>query len=255
MVRRANEEIKRNARRKVDNRPAYDMVSPLPVSRELEAELVQRKLAGDKEARDTLIIHNVRLVAHIARKIGGQQLVDEHIDVGLIGLIKAVDSYRPDKRTKLATYIAACVTNEYYMMFRKTNRLKTIESLDAELPPKGANLSGDDGINTLADMLISEDDTLDSAERSVLIAQIRSALSALPEKLQYLICAKYGVFGYAKRQRQEVARIIGMSRAYVSRLTLKAESMLAAEVTNSKGRKQYERECSTARAEWGNDTV
>ena len=191
---------------------------PLPAARERDL-LRQLKATGDKQARSLLIEHNLRLVAHIMKKYyaaGGDQ--DDLISIGTIGLIKAIDSFDPDKGTRLATYAARCIENEILMHFRALRRTAGTVSLTEpmEADKDGSPLS-------LMD-LISVDDTiaddLDLKQKSVQLYEYLCEMEDPREK--EILIRRYGLYQTREMTQREIARQLGISRSYVSRIEKKA---------------------------------
>ena len=194
-----------------------------PLSKKVETELVQKALNGDKAARNTLIEHNMRLVAHMAKKYAGAYETDDLISAGSIGLVKAIDSYSPEKGTTLATYTAKCIENEILMLLRANKKYKNDVSLNE---PIGIDKEGNE-LN-LSDILTGgEEDVILSVEKSVsaqeLVKIIRSTL--LPREFE-IISYRYGLEGKPVYTQREVAVILGISRSYVSRIEKKSISKL-----------------------------
>ncbi|MGN0983627.1 MAG: sigma-70 family RNA polymerase sigma factor [Gemmiger sp.] len=193
---------------------------PLPPAEEQAAFAAMA--AGDKAARDTLIRHNLRLVAHVAKKYyaspDGQ---DDLISIGTIGLIKAVDSFDSRRRVRFASYASQCIENEIRMHLRRVRREAGTVSLQEPL-------EGDSGLLTLADTL--PDDTVmeDDCERRDAIRRLRTLVRALPERDRQLLSLRYGLQGSPPLTQQEVADRFGISRSYVSRLEKRALAALAA---------------------------
>ena len=196
---------------------------PKPLSAEEERSALNAWKNGDTEARDRLIEHNLRLVAHITKKYYTQcDDTDDLISIGTIGLIKAISTYDSDKNVKLATYASRCIENEILMYLRSMRRKATEVSLsDAlEADEEGGGLA-------LMDIL-SEDSDLD--ERLVLEEQaekLRQTIdAALDPRERKVIQLRYGLGGNPPKTQRETADILGISRSYISRIEKKALSKL-----------------------------
>ena len=192
---------------------------PKPLSPEKEAEYVQKMRAGDKNARDELISHNMRLVAHVAKKYAGTCEQDDLISVGSIGLIKAVDTFKENKGTVLATYTARCIENEILMLLRSKKKYKNDVSL---YDPVGTDKDGNE--LTLIDLLAEKDDEVfaevdRSIERDKLIKFLRSVLT---ERELTVLCLRYGLKDDRSYAQREVASFLKISRSYVSRIEKKS---------------------------------
>ena len=189
---------------------------PRPLSAAAERELVERSMAGDLEARNRLIEHNLRLVAHIIKKYyTSAEDTEDLISIGTIGLIKGVNTYRPDKGVRLATYAARCVENEILMYFRSLKKsggdISLSEALDTD--SEGNSLS-------LMDVLSEPDDM---AERvSLKEACIRLRECALEPREAEVIRLRYGLDGREALTQRDTAARLGISRSYVSRIEKRA---------------------------------
>ena len=196
---------------------------PLPPAEEQAAFAALQ--AGDAAARDKLIRHNLRLVAHVAKKyyaVQGTQ--DDIISIGTIGLIKAVDTYRPERRVKFASYASQCVENEIRMYLRKLRREVQTVSLQEPLESTG----NDGGQLTLADVLPDETVMTDDCERRDTAARLRRLVAALPPREQRVLALRYGLDGRAPLTQQQVAERLGISRSYISRIEKRALEQLGA---------------------------
>jgi len=174
-------------------------------------------------ARDTLIRHNLRLVAHVAKKYyANPDSQDDLISIGTIGLIKAVDSFDTARAVRFSSYASQCIENEIRMHLRRLRREGTTVSLQEPLE-SGSN---DSGMLTLADTL--PDDTVmeDDCERRETSARLRAMVNALPARDRELLCLRYGLDGGESLTQQEVALRFGISRSYVSRLEKRALEQL-----------------------------
>lgn len=192
---------------------------PRPLSEKEEAEKIRLACEGDKEAKQQLIEHNLRLVAHIAKKYaGGNVDADDLVSVGTIGLMKAVSTFRPEVG-RLTTYASRCIENEILMLLRASRKLKANVSLDE---PVGADKDGNSIL--ISDLLGTEPNALsDEAETKI---ESERALHFIPRLLspreQKVICLRYGLIGGTPRPQHAVAKMLGISRSYVSRIEKKA---------------------------------
>ena len=192
---------------------------PKPLSAKEERECVERMLAGDIEARNVLIEHNLRLVAHIVKKYYTQtDEQDDLISIGTIGLIKGISSYRPEKGTRLATYAARCVENEILMYFRARKKLQSEVSLNESID------TDKDGNSLYLMDIVGVDDTMyaDIQDRDDSILIRRLVKECLTEREAQIISLRYGLGGTAPRTQREIAAALGISRSYVSRIEKRA---------------------------------
>lgn len=188
---------------------------PKPLSKEEEERFVALAATGDKQARETLIQRNMRLVAHIAKKYTGAAETDDLLSVGSIGLIKAIDSYKTGKGTTLSTYTARCIENEILMLIRANKKHKNNVSLS---DPVGTDKDGNE--LTFMDLLFEkEDGVFERVERTVrlekLVAELRRVLS---DREYTVLCLRYALKGGIPLPQREVANALKISRSYVSRI-------------------------------------
>lgn len=198
---------------------------PRPLRAEEERYYLERMAAGDGAARDALIEHNLRLVAHIVKKYYADPSdQDDLISIGTIGLIKAVSSYRPDKGVRLATYAARCIENEILMHFRAGRKTQGEVSLD-----ETQDADGDGSSLALLDMISVEDDRLHQVEMSDRYQKMYQCLDAcLDHRERAILSLRYGLSGGEPMTQREIAAAQGISRSYVSRIEKKALAKLAA---------------------------
>ena len=192
---------------------------PQPLSAEEEAECLARMKAGSRAARDKLIMHNMRLVAHIAKKYGKNDL-DDLISIGSIGLIKGVESYSSEKGTTLATYLARCIENEILMTLRSNKRYANTVHLQNKL-----GVDNDGNEYTLMDVLaIKEDSVFHQAEMSIMRQNMLKIIREhLNEREQKIILMRYGLVENSVPQTQlQTAKKLGISRSYISRIESRA---------------------------------
>ena len=188
---------------------------PPPLSREEEIALMRRCNAGDSGARATLIERNLRLVVYISRKFENTGIsIEDLISIGAIGLIKAVNSFDPDKNIKLATYASRCIENEILMVLRKSNRLKSEVSFDEPLNPDwdGNELLLSDILGTEPDLVSKELDA--DVEKQML----HTAIDKLNDREKYIVGLRYGLGAGKEHTQKEVADMMGISQSYISRL-------------------------------------
>ncbi len=188
---------------------------PPPLTREEELGLVLKVRAGDSCARSTMIERNLRLVVYIARKFENTGIsIEDLISIGTIGLIKAVNSFNPEKNIKLATYASRCIENEILMVLRKTNRLKLEVSFDEPL-----NTDWDGNELLLSDILGTEPDLVSrDLDSSVEREMLYSAIRTLNPREKDIVNLRYGLGREKEHTQKEVADIMGISQSYISRL-------------------------------------
>ncbi|TGB04996.1 RNA polymerase sporulation sigma factor SigE [Halobacillus salinus] len=191
---------------------------PPPLSREEERELLERLPKGDKAARAMLIERNLRLVVYIARKFENTGLnIEDLISIGTIGLIKAVNTFDPEKKIKLATYASRCIENEILMHLRKSNKLKTEVSFDEPL-----NVDWDGNELLLSDILGTEEDLITKGiEKKIDKKLLLSALEQLNDREKQIMELRFGLIGKKEKTQKDVADMMGISQSYISRLEKK----------------------------------
>lgn len=193
---------------------------PQPLSEQEEAFHLKRMAEGNAESRNKLIEHNLRLVAHIVKKFDntGEDLEDL-ISIGTIGLIKAIENFSPHKGTKLATFASRCVENEILMHLRSLKKTRKDVSLH---DPIGTDKEGNE--ITLIDILGSDsDEVVDKVELKIEKSKIYNHLDILDEREQEVIRGRFGLEqGGEERTQREIARELGISRSYVSRIEKRA---------------------------------
>ena len=192
---------------------------PKPLSREEERECLEKWAAGDVEARNTLVEHNLRLVAHIMKKYYTQtDDIDDLLSIGTIGLIKGVNTYRPDKGVRLATYASRCIENEILMHFRSRRKSSGDVSLsDAlEADSEGGGLS-------VMDVVAQEDDMAERIGTEEVCQKLNRCVdTVLTERESRIIRLRYGLDGKAPKTQRETATLCHISRSYVSRIEKRA---------------------------------
>ena len=197
---------------------------PKPLTREEEKACLERWLAGDLEARNVLVEHNLRLVAHIVKKYYQTDDADELISIGSIGLIKGINTYRPDKGVRLATYVSRCIENEILMAFRARRKTAGDVSLSDAL-----DTDEDGGGLRIMDVIASEDDLADQIGSRELCRSLRENIDrCLDEREAKIIRLRYGLDGANPLTQLETAEVCKISRSYVSRLEKRALEKLRA---------------------------
>ncbi len=188
---------------------------PPPLSPEEESEYFSRMKNGDEEARQRLILHNLRLVAHIIRKYySGSKCQDDLISVGSIGLVKAVDSYNQNKTTKFATYAAKCIQNEVLMFFRSQKKLANEVSINETI-----DIDRDGNPLTYIDVISCDDTVAEDVDRTMQTDRMYYFINnVLSEREKQIIIMRYGLYGSRQFTQREVALAMGISRSYVSRI-------------------------------------
>lgn len=190
-------------------------VLPPPLKGDQELDALQRLEQGDENAKQQLVEHNLRLVVYIARRFENTGInLEDLISIGTIGLIKAIGTYRLDKKIKLATYASRCIENEILMYIRKTSNQKAEVSLDEPI-----NMDCDGNELLLSDILGTEEDMiLRPLEDDVDLCVLRQALRELPEREREIILMRFGLEGRKELTQKEVAQKMGISQSYISRL-------------------------------------
>ncbi len=192
---------------------------PPPLKPQKEAEYIEKMLGGDRKAKDILIEHNLRLVAHIVKKYYSSGIDSEDlISVGTIGLIKGVSTYKGGKGIKLATYASRCIENEILMCFR------TLKKTSQDIPISDPIETDKEGNHlTLSDIIADETDIAEDIELKLKLESLSSALKTeLTPREQKIIYMRYGLNGFQPMPQREVARRLHISRSYVSRIEKKA---------------------------------
>ena len=190
-------------------------VLPPPLKGEQEQSALEALEAGDEGAKQRLVEHNLRLVVYIARRFENTGTnLEDLISIGTIGLIKAIGTYRLDRKIKLATYASRCIENEILMHIRKTNNQRTEVSLDEPI-----NMDGDGNELLLSDILGTDEDMiLRPLEDDVDLRVLRQALRELPDREREIVLMRYGLEGRRELTQKEVAQKMGISQSYISRL-------------------------------------
>ena len=198
---------------------------PKPLSREEEEKHLERWGQGDIESRNVLVEHNLRLVAHIIKKYFTQsEDIEDLISIGTIGLIKGINTYKPEKGVRLATYASRCIENEILMHFRANKKsagdLSLSDALDVDSEGNGLSVM---------DVVATEEDLADTLGSRELCGSLRSCIAeTLDAREAQIIQLRYGLDGKAPRTQRETAKLCGISRSYVSRLEKRALEKLRA---------------------------
>ncbi|MGV3488598.1 MAG: RNA polymerase sporulation sigma factor SigE [Tuberibacillus sp.] len=188
---------------------------PPPLSKEEESELLIKLSAGDQEARSTLIERNLRLVVYIARKFENTKInIEDLISIGTIGLIKAVNTFNPEKKIKLATYASRCIENEILMYLRRNNKTRSEVSFDEPL-----NVDWDGNELLLSDVLGTDEDIITrDMERKVDRTLLKRAILMLNDREKEIMELRFGLSGGKEKTQKDVADQLGISQSYISRL-------------------------------------
>lgn len=190
-------------------------ILPAPLDEEKEMEYLLKVKDGDLEARDILIVHNLRLVVYIAKKFESTKInIEDLISIGSMGLIKAVQTFKIEKNIKLATYASRCIENEILMHLRKTIKTRQEVSLDEVL-----NIDSEGNEMVLADILGSVDEeSIDQMTKEEDQRNIYKALYTLNDREREIIEMRFGLFEREVMTQREVAKLLGISQSYISRL-------------------------------------
>ena len=199
----------------VDNTSSF----PTTLSQEEEKKYFLAYKNGDQNAKSVLVSHNLRLVAHIVKKYSNSSKdADDLISVGAIGLIKAIETYSLDKGTQLSTYAARCIENEILMLFRTTKKQQNVMSLDEKL---GTEKDGNDVV--LADVLADSVDVIEQIDNNILSeSMLKTIKQSLNAREYEILVLRYGIGGRVAYTQREVAKKLGISRSYISRIEKKA---------------------------------
>ena len=200
---------------------------PEPLTADEEQEYIERLKNGDKDARNILIEKNLRLVAHVCKKYNNSNVnQDDLISIGTIGLIKGINSFKPEKGAKLSTYVSRCVDNEILMYFRATKKLGAEVYLNE---PIGKDK--DDNVVTLQEVLENDERSVeDSVDLKMKIKILYDKMkSILKDRERTILELRFGLDGHKPKTQIEIAKQMGISRSYVSRIETKAINKLASE--------------------------
>ena len=194
---------------------AWDSSLPPPLSPEEERYVLARMQAGDRAARDELITHNLRLVVYLAKKYESSGVPSEDmISIGTIGLIKAVNTFTPERNIKLATYASRCIGNEILMYLRKSSNRRQEASIDEPL-----NIDGDGNELLLSDVLSSDENQVgQQLEQDAERATLRQSVALLSPRERQIMELRFGLVDGVEHTQKEAADAIGISQSYISRL-------------------------------------
>ncbi|MBQ3047807.1 MAG: RNA polymerase sporulation sigma factor SigK [Clostridia bacterium] len=200
---------------------------PKPLSQQDEKKYFEAFWGGDKSAKDLLITHNLRLVAHIVKKYNASSEADDLISVGSIGLIKAINSFKYGKNTQFSTYAARCIENEILMLLRANKKHSTVISLSESL---GKDKDGNEV--TVMDIVSNEqEDVISTVENNILTEKLLNIIKNVLSQREYqIICMRFGLNGQRSYTQREIAKKLGISRSYISRLEKKALDIMKEQV-------------------------
>jgi RNA polymerase sporulation-specific sigma factor len=192
---------------------------PPPLKKSEEEEMFKKMKSGDKTARDTIIERNLRLVSHIIKKYySSYQGADDLLSIGSIGLIKATDTFKYEVGTRFATYAAKCIQNEILMFFRSQKKIQNEVSINDTI-----DIDKDGNPLTYLDIISVDECIADDLDLKVHTDKLKILInSILTKREKEIITLRYGLEGYQPRTQREVAKYLGISRSYVSRLEKKA---------------------------------
>ena len=204
-----------------------DKLYPEPLSKTEEEYYLRRYFNGDKEARDKLIEHNLRLVVHIAKKYTtNEQELEDFTSIGTIGLIKAIDSFKDNKGFKISTYASRCIENEILMYIRTSKKQKAEISMNQVI---GTDKDGND-MELIDTLVLKEKDAVDDIHDKTVLKQVLDFIDKkLNKREKYIMNKRYGLDGSNSMTQQELADELGISRSYVSRIETKVQKMLKKE--------------------------
>lgn len=192
---------------------------PQPLSEEEERQALEKLKSGDRDARQQLIEHNLRLVAHVVKKYHSNgEDPDDLISIGTVGLIKGIDSFNPAKGVRLATYCARCIENEVLMHLR--NRKKTSREVSL-YDPIGVDREGNE-ISLLDVLGTDPDEVADEVEVGMVMEWVRDFVKSLSYKESLVLDLRFGLRGHERLTQRDIARRLGISRSYVSRIEKRA---------------------------------
>lgn len=204
-------------------------ILPPPLEADEEMRLLLLNKDGDLEARNTLIVHNLRLVVYIAKKFESTKInIEDLISIGSMGLIKGVQTFKIEKNIKLATYASRCIENEILMHLRKTQKIRQEVSLDDVL-----NVDNEGNEMVLADILGSDEgDALEVLTNEETIKELYEALDNLNEREKEIIVLRFGLFDNPILTQKEVADLLGISQSYISRLEKRIIDKMRHDITS-----------------------
>lgn len=200
---------------------------PKPLTSEEEQRYIEAYMDGDENAKNILIEHNLRLVAHIAKKYADEKNLEDLISIGTIGLIKGINTFNAKKNSRLSSYIARCIENEVLMVLRSSKKLQNEVSMDECI---GTDKEGNN--MTFSDILTN--DNFDIAETIFQKIEVQKLYDAMKKVLTpneiNIICWRYGLGNTRRKTQKEIADILGISRSYVSRIEKRCLIKLAGEL-------------------------
>ena len=196
---------------------------PKPLSKKDEEDCINKMINGDKYAKNKLIEHNLRLVAHIIKKYYHcTNDIDDLVSIGTIGLIKGINTYNPDKKIKLSSYASRCIENEILMHFRNCKK----NALDISLN-EAIDTDKDGSALTLMDVMSVEDDILDTIDTNMNLEKLYKYMEeVLNEREKEILTLRFGLYGNNILTQREIAEKLKISRSYVSRIEKKALHLL-----------------------------
>ena len=201
-----------------------------PLSKDEEEIYLKRFYMGDKEARNALIEHNLRLVAHIVKKYDSKGSTDDLISIGTIGLIKGIDSFKGSKNTRLTTYAARCIENEILMYFRNNKKRSKDISINESI---GFDKEGNE--ITILDILKTPDpDYIGNMDKESNIKSLMKYLDVLTDREKEIITYRYGLFDKDEITQKEISKSLGISLSYVSRIEKRALTKILREFLRNK---------------------
>ena len=200
---------------------------PKPLTKKEEEEYIRLLGMGDENAKNVLIEHNLRLVAHIAKKYAKEGNFDDLVSTGTIGLIKGINTFNPEKSSKLTTYISRCIENEVLMALRLLKKTQGEVSLEETI---GTDKAGNN--MTFSDILPAEgEDIADEIALKINIKKLYNAMEeVLTEDERNILCWRYGLGLKRRKTQHEISEILGISRSYVSRIEKRAIKRLGAKI-------------------------
>ena len=206
-----------------------DKLYPEPLSKTEEEYYLRKYFEGDKNARDVLIEHNLRLVVHIAKKYTtSEQELEDYTSIGTIGLIKAIDSFEDNKGFKISTYASRCIENEILMHIRSSKKQKAEVSMHQVI---GTDKDGND-MELIDTLVLKEKDAVEDIHDKTMLKQVLEYIDKNLNKREKLIMNKrYGLDGKPPKTQQQLADELGISRSYVSRIETKVQKMLKKNIT------------------------
>ncbi len=212
-------------------------VFPEPLSKEEEEKCIALMEAGDKDARNKLIEHNLRLVAHIVKKYDSKiEDQDDLISIGTIGLIKGIDSYSSKKQVKITTYCAKCIENEVLMFFRTNNKNAKNVSLNESI---GFDKEGNE-ITILDVLKAPKPDFLDEMDKKENISMLMQYLDILTPREKEIVVRRYGLYNTTSQTQKKIAKELKISRSYVSRIEKRALTKILREFLKNKKKEAKE---------------